>query len=60
MRELIENDGAESYSSEPAESLESEELERSYRLKKRSRREDTDVDQKVERLKEQLLMELGA
>lgn len=51
-RELIENDGAESYSSEPTERLGNEELEKSYRLEKRPRKEDTDIDQKLERLKE--------
>lgn len=58
-RELIENDGAKSYSSEPVERPRREELKRSYRPKKRPRREDTNVDQKLKRLKEQLLMELG-
>ncbi|XP_021595171.1 uncharacterized protein LOC110602053 [Manihot esculenta] len=33
---------------------------RNYRLKKRPRREDANVDQKLERLKEQLLTKLGA
>lgn len=43
--ELIENDRAESYSFEPAKGYESEELEESrYRLEKRPRREDTEVD----------------
>lgn len=60
-RELIENDGAKSYSSKLVERSESEELEGShYCLENRSRREDTEVDQKLKRLKEQLLMALGA
>lgn len=60
-RKLIENDGTESYFSELAERYESKELEWShYCLEKRPKREDTKVDQKLERLKEQLLMELGA
>lgn len=50
--ELIENDGAESYSLESIERSGSEELERSYHLEKRSRREYFNVDQKLERLKE--------
>lgn len=61
-RKLIENNKVESCSFEPAERSGSEEIERkrSYRLEKRPRREDTDVDQKLEKLKEQLLMELEA
>lgn len=60
-RKLIENNGTESYFSEPAERYKSKELEWShYCPEKRHKREDTEVDQKLERLKEQLLMELGA
>lgn len=60
-RELIKNDGTKSYSSKPIEKDESEELEGNhYRLERRPGREDTEVDQKLERLKEQLLMEPGA
>lgn len=60
VRELIENDGVESSSFDMAERLGSEELERNYRLEKRLRREEADVDQKLKRLKEQLLIELRA
>ncbi|XP_021626982.1 uncharacterized protein LOC110625651 [Manihot esculenta] len=60
VRELIENDEVESYATEPTRRSESEELERGYRLEKRPRKEEADVDQKLKRLKEQLLTELGA
>lgn len=52
--------GTESYSFELAERSDSRELERGrYYLEKRPKRDDTEVDQKLERLKEQLLMKLG-
>lgn len=51
MRELIENDGVESYSSESAKRSESEELQRNHCLEKRPRREDTDVDKKISKIK---------
>lgn len=58
---FIENDGSRATpSSQLAERLESEELEKNYHLQKRPRREDADVDQKLERLKEYLLAELEA
>lgn len=45
VKELIENDRVTSYSSEPVERCESEELEGSdYYLEKRPRREETEVD----------------
>lgn len=60
VREFIENHGAESYYSELVERLESEELEKNYHLKKRPKREEVDINQKLERLKEQRLAKLGA
>lgn len=61
VKDLIENDVEESFSSEPEEGSESEELGGSHRRQeKRPRNDDAEVDQKLERLKEQLLMELGA
>lgn len=60
MRELIENDKAESYSAGPTRRTEGKEWDGGYRLEKRPRQEETNVDWKLQRMKEQLLAELGA
>lgn len=52
VKELIENDKVKSYSSKSVGKLESEELKRNYRLEKRRRKKEVDIDQKLERLKE--------
>ena len=60
MRELIENDEADSYSARITRRTESEAQEEEYRLEKRPRQEEENVDQKLQKLREQLLVELGA
>ena len=58
VREMIENDEADSYSAGTTRETGGEAEGEEYRLEKRPRQEDNSVDQKLQRLKEQLLIEL--
>ena len=60
MRELIENDEAESYSARTTRRTEEDEWKEEDRLEKQPRQEEEGVDQKLQKMKEQLLAELGA
>ncbi|XP_021631830.1 uncharacterized protein LOC110629224 [Manihot esculenta] len=60
VRELIENDEAESYFMGTAGKIGSEEWREGYRPEKRPRQEEEGIDQKLQRMNEQLLTELGA
>ncbi|XP_043808704.1 translation initiation factor IF-2-like [Manihot esculenta] len=60
VRELIDNDEAESYSAEMVRRTRSEEWREECRLEKRPRQEEEDVDHKLQKLRQQLLAELGA
>ncbi|XP_043809016.1 uncharacterized protein LOC122722391 [Manihot esculenta] len=56
---MIENEEADNYSAETTRWTRSEAEEEEYRLEKKPRPEDEDVDQKLQKLREQLLVELG-
>ncbi|XP_021603877.2 cilia- and flagella-associated protein 251-like [Manihot esculenta] len=58
-REMIENEQADNYSAETTRWTRSEAEEEEYRLEKKPRPKDEDVDQKLQKLREQLLVELG-
>ena len=59
VRELIENDEVDSYSAGTTRRVGSETWEEEGRQERKPRREEESVDQKLQKMREQLLAELG-